>query len=60
MFNIFNKKSSKISKLEKKHDKLLEQAFKLSKSNRKLSDQKTAEADEVMKEIELLKNAEKQ
>lgn len=60
MFNIFNKKSSKISKLEKKHDKLLEQAFKLSKSNRKLSDQKTAEADEVMKEIELLKNTEKQ
>ena len=53
MFGLFG--GSKLKKLEKKHDKLLEQAFKLSKTNRALADEKTAEAAEVMKEIEKLR-----
>lgn len=35
----------------------MEEAYTLSHTNRKLSDQKYAEADAVMKEIEALKEA---
>ena len=54
MFNLFKKKSEK-EKLQEKKKKLLKEAFDLSKTNRKLSDQKTAEADEIDKKIEALK-----
>lgn len=53
MFGLFKKKTEK-EKLEDKYDKLLKEAFTLSTSNRKLSDQKTYEASEVLKEIERL------
>ena len=56
MFNIFKKKTE-IEKLGIKYRKLLEEAHKLSTSNRKISDSKIAEANEVLKKIELLKNA---
>ena len=55
MFGLFKKDPSK--SLMKKHDKLMEEAFLLSRTNRKLSDQKYAEADAVMKKIEVIKNA---
>ena len=54
MFGIFKKKSV-IEKLEDKYQKLLREAYTLSKSNRRLSDSKTVEANEVLKQIELLK-----
>ena len=54
MFGLFNKKSP-LEKLQEKYKKLLEEAYKLSSSNRTLSDAKTAEANEVLKEIEALK-----
>jgi hypothetical protein len=57
MFGLFKKKSE-VEKLQEKHDKLLEEAFKLSKSNRKASDAKTAEANEIAQKIEAMKNNE--
>lgn len=54
MFGLFKKKSE-TEKLQMKYKKLLEEAFKLSKINRKESDKKQAEAETVLKEIEALK-----
>ena len=56
MFGLFKKDPSK--SLSKKHDKLMEEAYLLSRTNRKLADQKYAEADAVMQQIEALKNVE--
>jgi len=53
MFGLFKKKSAK-EKLQKEYAKLLKEAHTLSTSNRKLSDQKTFEAEEVMKQLEKL------
>lgn len=53
MFSIFKKKTEK-EKLQARYAQLLEESYKLSTSNRKASDQKTAEADAVLKEIEAL------
>ncbi len=53
MFNLFKKKSNK-EKLHAKYKKLMKEAHTLSTSNRKLSDQKVFEAEELMKEIERL------
>lgn len=53
MFGLFKKKSH-VDKLEAKHKKLLEEAYKLSTTNRKLSDTKTAEANGVLEEIDQL------
>jgi hypothetical protein len=54
MFKLFKKDHSK--SLSKKYDKIMEEAFKLSRTNRKLADQKYAEAEAIMKKIEDLKN----
>lgn len=54
MFGLFKKKSE-IEKLEIKYRKLLEEAHRLSTSNRSLSDEKSYEANEVLKEIDKLK-----
>lgn len=48
------KRKSRLEKLEIKYKKLLEESYKLSHTNRTLSDQKAAEADELMKEIETM------
>lgn len=56
MFNLFNKKSE-IEKLEIQYRKLLEEAYKLSTSNRTQSDSKTFEANEVLKKIDVLKSS---
>ena len=53
MFGLF-KKSNPKEKLEKKYRDLMEQAHKYSTTNRKLSDQKVQEAEEVMQELERL------
>lgn len=53
MFGLFKKKTE-LEKLQEKHKKLSQEAFDLSKVNRQLSDQKTAEAEAVMKKIEAL------
>lgn len=53
MFGIFKKKSEK-EKLHEQYKKLLKEAHTLSTTNRKLSDQKTYEAEEIMKQLEKL------
>ncbi len=52
MFGLFKK--DPVAKLQKKYDKLMKEGYKLSTVNRKLSDQKYAEADEVLKQMESL------
>lgn len=47
-------KKDPIKKLNKKYDNLIKEAFELSKIDRKKSDLKQAEAEEVLKEIERL------
>ena len=54
MFGLFKKDS--VKGLTKKYDKLMEQSFHLSKTNRKLADQKYAEAEAIMNQIQGLKN----
>jgi len=54
MFGLFKKDPSK--SLQKKYDKLMEESFLLSRTNRKAADQKYAEADTVMLQIEALKH----
>ena len=54
MFNIFKKKS-KVEQLHTQYKKLLEESYKLSTTNRKLSDSKVAEANDILKQIDLLK-----
>lgn len=52
------RKKSKSEKLEIKHKKILEEAFKLSKTNRTDSDKKYVEANEILNQIELIKKTE--
>ncbi len=59
MFGLFKKKS-KVEKLEMQYKKLLEEAHKLSTTNRKMSDEKTFEANEVLKEIDQIKKSEEE
>ena len=55
MFGLFKKKSE-ADKLQEKYKSLMKEAFELSKINRTKSDEKTAEAEEILKKIEALKN----
>ena len=54
MFGLFKRKTE-LEKLEIKYKDLLKEAYQLSKINRSKSDQKTFEAEEVFKQIEILK-----
>ncbi|WP_282067840.1 Lacal_2735 family protein [Olleya namhaensis] len=54
MFGLFKKKSEK-DKLYYQYQKLTKEAHSLSSTNRKLSDQKVYEAEEIMKQLEQLK-----
>lgn len=54
MFGLFKK--DPVKALIKKHDKLTEEAFVLSRTNRRLSDQKYAEADAVQQKIDALRS----
>ena len=53
MFGLFKKKSEK-QKLEEKYQRLIKEAYDLSTVNRMQSDLKSAEAQDVLKEIEAL------
>ncbi len=53
MLGLFKKKSEK-EKLEAKYRKLIDESYKLSHTNRSASDQKAAEADAILKQIESL------
>jgi hypothetical protein len=53
MLNLFKKDPKK--KLNKQYQKLMQEGYKLSTVNRRLSDQKYAEADKLLKELESLK-----
>ncbi len=50
---LFKRKTEK-EKLQAKYKKLMEESYKLSHSNRSASDEKTAEADAVLKQIDAL------
>lgn len=54
MFGLFKKKTP-LEKLQEKHAQLLKEAFELSKTNRKASDLKTAEAAQLADEIAKMK-----
>lgn len=54
MFNLFKKKSE-LEKLEVQYKKLLDESYKLSHTNRKKSDQKSSEANEILNRIEKIK-----
>ena len=53
MFGLFKKKTEK-DKLQKQYKMLLEEAFTLSTTNRKMSDQKIYEAEQVLEQMESL------
>ncbi|WP_226389431.1 Lacal_2735 family protein [Penaeicola halotolerans] len=55
MFGLFKKKSKK-DKLQEQYAKLMEEAHKLSHSDRKAADHKMADAEAIAKEIEALKD----
>ena len=51
--------SSEKEKLQKKYNKLMEEAYKLSHSNRRKSDMKRGEAEEIGKQLDELEKAER-
>lgn len=53
MFGLFKKKSE-ADKLKESYEKLMKEAFNLSKIDRSASDAKYAEADQIMKQIEAI------
>ena len=53
MFGSANQKE----KLENKYKKLLDESYRLSHPNRRKSDEKAAEADEIRKQMDLLEQA---
>ena len=55
MFGLFKKKTE-VEKLQEKYQKLMKEAFDLSKINRSESDGKYAEADAIQKQIDALQN----
>lgn len=57
MFNLFKK--DPLKQLAKQYDQLMEESFHLSRTDRKLADQKYAEADVIMQKMEDLKKTQK-
>jgi hypothetical protein len=53
MFGLFKKKSEK-EKLTESYNKLMQEAYELSKINRTASDNKYAQADAVLKKLDSL------
>ena len=51
MFGLFKTKTP-AEKLQERYQKLMAEAHQLSHSNRRASDQKVAEAEEVIKQLE--------
>ena len=57
MFGLFKRKTE-LEKLINRYEKLTEEAFNLSHTNRKLGDEKLAEAEAIKEKIERLNNTE--
>ena len=57
MFGLFKKKS-KLDTLQKEYEHLMAEWYKLSKVNRAESDQKYAEAEKILMQIDILKQKE--
>ncbi len=55
MFGFLKKKTEK-QKLIEEHKQLLEESFRLSKTDRKASDAKQLEAQELLKKIDTLRD----
>lgn len=53
MFGLFKKETAQ-QKLEKLYKKLLEESYQLSSTDRKASDAKAAEAEEIAKKLQEL------
>ncbi|HAP69849.1 MAG TPA: hypothetical protein DCR04_09030 [Flavobacteriales bacterium] len=53
MFGLFKKKTERV-KLNNQYNKLMKEAFELSKINRTASDQKYAQADAIQKKMDSL------
>ena len=53
MFGLFKKKN-KAEELQKKYEKLMKESYELSTVNRSASDEKRAQAEDVLKEIDML------
>lgn len=53
MFGLFKRKTE-AEKLNQKYDKLMQEGYELSTINRKASDAKYAEAEQVLKQLEKL------
>jgi hypothetical protein len=53
MFKLFKKKSE-VDKLDAQYRRLMKEAHRLSTTDRKASDAKAAEADQVLKKIEAI------
>ena len=51
MFGVFKKKTEK-EKLQTQYEKLLREAYLLSSTNRKMSDQKTFEANVILAKMD--------
>jgi hypothetical protein len=58
MFGLFKKKSE-MEKLQEKYKKLLAESHSLSQRDRKAGDMKMAEAEEVAKQIDALRENQK-
>ncbi len=56
MFGLFKKKS-KLDKLQDEYKKLLEEAYKLSKTNRQESDKRQVEAQALLDQIDVLQKS---
>jgi len=54
MFGLFKKKTEE-EKLQEQYKKLMEESYKLSKTDRQAADLKYAEAEKIIKQIEALK-----
>ena len=50
MFNLFKKKTE-AEKLDAQYKKLLKESYELSTTNRRLSDEKAAAANEILKQM---------
>ncbi|MFT5919476.1 MAG: hypothetical protein ACI9FU_001285 [Granulosicoccus sp.] len=53
MFGLFNKKTEK-EKLNQQYNKLMKEAYELSRTDRSASDAKYAEADAIVKKLDNL------
>ncbi|WP_419211604.1 Lacal_2735 family protein [Maribacter sp. X9] len=55
MFGLFKKKTER-EKLQAQYEKLMKESYQLSTVNRSKSDDKAAEADAIMKQMEGMEN----